>query len=183
MSLATNVLQPITRQLILKAALIAAFAVAIDEALKTLVRQTMATCTAHDAVGCDYLNAGGVAGILHVENAGSALGFVQGSWVWLAVAALGLLLIPLCGRSAKGGSFVVALGAGLMAGGALGNFCDRLVYGSVTDFIALGNAIVVNPADVTLLAGMVLTTRAIWQARSQPQPKPTIQVQQAARAN
>src|SRR3972149_2832611 len=110
MSLATNVLQPIARQLIVKTMLVAAFVVTIDEALKALVRQTMATCTAHDAVGCDYLNAGGAAGILHVENAGSALGFVQGSWAWLAVAALGLVLIPLCGRSARRGSLAVGPG-------------------------------------------------------------------------
>src|SRR5574341_1522721 len=160
-----------TGLLIAKAAFVAAVGLAIDEGLKTLIRLTMTTCTAHDAVGCDYLNAGGVAGILHVENAGSALGFVQGSWAWLAVAALGLLLIPLCGRSARGQNLAVALDAGLMAGGALGNFFDRLVYGSVTEFLALGEMIVINPADIALLTGMVLMTRLIWRARSTKRSK------------
>jgi len=181
MSLTTNSLHAMTGRLVAKVAFIAGLTLAFDESLKTLVRLTMANCATHDAVGCDYLNAGGVAGILRVENAGSAMGFVQGSFAWVALAALGLLLIPLCGRSTKGGNIAVALGAGLMAGGALGNFCDRLLYGSVTDFIALGETIVINPADVALLAGMALMTRAIWQARSLSYAKPV--VLEAARAD
>src|SRR5713101_6071471 len=102
-----------TRQLIAKTALVGVLALTMDETLKSLVRLTMSTCTAHDFGGCDYVDAGGVVGILHVENAGSALGFVQGSWAWVLLAALGLLLIPLCGRSANRG-FAVAVGAGLM---------------------------------------------------------------------
>jgi len=179
----TNALQPAARKLIAKAALVGTLAFAIDEALKALVRQTMSTCTAHDAAGCDFLDAGGIAGILHVENAGSALGFVQGSWVWLAAAAAGLVLIPLCGRSTRRENSTVALGAGLMAGGGLGNFFDRLVYGSVTDFIALGETIVINPADIALLAGMAVMTRAIWQARSPARAKPTIPTPQAVTAD
>jgi signal peptidase II len=54
----------------------------------------------------------------------------------------------------------VALGLGLIVGGALGNACDRLAYGFVADFyhFHLGSLswYVFNLADVAIVAGVVL---------------------------
>jgi signal peptidase II len=137
--------------------LLAAAAVVIfDQALKTLVRQTMSSCTAPGGAGCDYLDVGGVVGVLHVQNDGSAMGFVQGSGAWVALAVLGLLVVPLYGRMVKDAR-LSRFAIGLMAGGGLANLFDRLVFGSVTDFIAIGEMIVINPADMAVLLGVLLS--------------------------
>ena len=55
---------------------------------------------------------------------------------------------------------IVALGLGLIVGGALGNACDRLAYGFVADFyhFHLGSFswYVFNLADVAIVAGVTL---------------------------
>ena len=51
------------------------------------------------------------------------------------------------------------IGMGLLMGGAAGNVYDRLVRGSVTDFIVAKpfDKIIFNPADVFLLVGAIVT--------------------------
>lgn len=55
---------------------------------------------------------------------------------------------------------IVALGLGLIVGGALGNACDRLVYGFVADFyyfhLRSFSWYVFNLADVAIVAGVTL---------------------------
>jgi signal peptidase II len=49
------------------------------------------------------------------------------------------------------------LGFCLISGGGVGNICDRVVYGSVTDFLHINLLIfqtgIFNVADVTVMAG------------------------------
>ncbi len=62
---------------------------------------------------------------------------------------------------AKG--FILALGLGLLIGGALGNAIDRLLYGAVADFALLHAQIggqrydwyIFNLADVAIVAGVI----------------------------
>jgi len=56
---------------------------------------------------------------------------------------------------------LLVIGLGLIAGGALGNVADRLMYHQVTDFIDMGLSArwrwyVYNPADAFLLVGIGL---------------------------
>lgn len=43
---------------------------------------------------------------------------------------------------------------GLTIGGAISNVADRLIYGSVRDFITVGN-VALNIADVAILVGLI----------------------------
>lgn len=53
---------------------------------------------------------------------------------------------------------------GMIAGGALGNFYERIVFGKVTDFIAVWKFPVFNAADSFLFVGVVLTLYLAWMA-------------------
>ncbi len=57
-------------------------------------------------------------------------------------------------------SATLALGAGLVVGGALGNALDRLTRGAVTDFLntsccGIDNPFSFNVADIAIFAGAV----------------------------
>ena len=74
----------------------------------------------------------------------------------LALAAL--FVLALRSRAASGRS---VLGLGLIAGGGLGNWLDRLMHGgAVTDFVSLGlgplRTGIFNLADVCIVAGALL---------------------------
>jgi signal peptidase II len=53
---------------------------------------------------------------------------------------------------------VSPLPAGLILGGAVGNTIDRAVSGAVHDFLAIGQVVVINVADVAVVAGLVLVS-------------------------
>ena len=86
------------------------------------------------------------------------MGFEQGLPVWVIMAVLGLLMLPLYGSRLSSFGTPAALAIGLQAGGAAGNLLDRLILGGVTDFVVIANAMVINVADLELLAGMVLAS-------------------------
>ena len=80
-----------------RAGLVALLVLTMDEGLKD-----GRTCP-HRALPpvvsfCDRLEVIGPLRLLRTGNAGSALGFGQGWWVWLMLAVLGVLLIPLYAR-------------------------------------------------------------------------------------
>jgi signal peptidase II len=77
---------------------------------------------------------------------------------WLGVFVVGLFII---GRW-KRASSVERLGWALVLGGALGNALDRLIRGSVVDFIYVHYWPVFNVADIAITSGvalMILVTR------------------------
>ncbi len=86
----------------------------------------------------------------------------------LAVAVSAAVLVW-AGRRA--GDKLFALGAGLLAGGALGNALDRMVYGAVADFLNVSccgfrNPFAFNIADIAIFLGAVLVA---WRSGS-PHP-------------
>ena len=72
----------------------------------------------------------------------------------LTVIALSAIAIALAGLVAR--NAMVAVGAGLLVGGSLGNLIDRLVHGAVTDFIDLARWPAFNLADCGITIGAVL---------------------------
>ncbi|MFK7754866.1 MAG: signal peptidase II [Sedimentitalea sp.] len=69
----------------------------------------------------------------------------------------------------------MALAAGLLAGGALGNVADRLIYGYVLDFLnvsccGINNPFVFNLADVFIFAGAI--GLVIFDSRTKGKDKP-----------
>ena len=95
--------------------------------------------------------------ISRVANEGIAFGLFPGRQAIVAVltvVALSAIAIALAGLVAR--NAMVAIGAGLLVGGSLGNLIDRLVHGAVTDFIDLDRWPAFNLADCGITIGAVL---------------------------
>lgn len=92
-------------------------------------------------------------------------------WVLIALAlaislALALWVRRRAARAGAARAMPLALGAGVLIGGALGNAWDRLVYGAVADFLNMSCCGIANPyafnvADVAIFAGAALIA---WKA-------------------
>jgi signal peptidase II len=127
---------------------LAAVVVALDQASKALIR---AWLREGEAWPGDFE----LIRLVHVENSGAAFGILQGAGVFLVVttvigiaAILGYLVFaPTMGRW-----YSAALG--LVLGGALGNFADRLARGTVTDFIDPTHYPAFNLADSAIVVGV-----------------------------
>lgn len=162
MSVSTTItLTTIRRHRTATLALLTGLTFLIDEGTKTVARALLALCRP-EAVACQEVRVTSWFTFVRVENAGSALGFGQGMWAWVALAVVGLLLVPVYLRGADTRLIVVA--AALQLGGALGNLFDRLVFGGATDFLEIGR-VVLNVADVASLAGAGL---AVWLLATSP---------------
>lgn len=153
-----------TSKLALKAGLVAVLGLAADQGMKLYVRAALPLCPAPPLSACSRLDIAGPLGLVRVENAGSAFGFVQGLWLWLPLALLGLLLVPLYARKLPRAGWTAALAAGLQTGGALGNLADRLLFGAATDYIDAGWGPVFNVADIAIVAGMALAAPLLLRA-------------------
>lgn len=102
--------------------------------------------------------------LCHVRNTGAAFSFLgeAGGWQILAFAAAAVLVTLAClffiWRGARRTLFAASLT--LVAGGALGNLWDRLVYGYVIDFLdfhAFGwHWPAFNVADICICVGATL---------------------------
>ena len=68
----------------------------------------------------------------------------------------------------------IAAGA-LLLGGAVGNLVDRVVWGTVRDFLPLG-PVVANLADLAVLTGLLLTLTSTWNPEhpSDDRPNPSL---------
>jgi signal peptidase II len=90
-----------------------------------------------------------------VRNDRALLGVVGGGRLVLSIAMAGLLLgfgLHLL-RLVRDGRLAGWV-AGLLVGGAAGNLVDRVLLGSVRDFLVVGN-VVGNVADIAVLVGLV----------------------------
>lgn len=93
--------------------------------------------------------------LVHVRNPGVAFGFLSSGGPLVLVVtlcALAALITFLLVRPARRGLWVAT---GLLVGGALGNLIDRLVSGSVTDFIKLPLWPAFNVADMAITFGVL----------------------------
>jgi signal peptidase II len=170
-----------TGSLLIKAAGVAAATLAADQAIKVWIRHLLASCTGPTLADCPNLHLFGPLGLVRLENAGSDLGFYPGLAIWIVVAAVGLLLVPLYGRRLNRGGLGAIWALGLQTGGALGNLWDRLAYGSATDYLDVGIGLIFNLADIALLMGALLAILLLAHPRSRttqamgPQVTPSIQ--------
>jgi signal peptidase II len=162
-------------------------------------RQALAfTAILAACVGCDHaakslaassLDAGASLSLLRgtlrlelVHNPGAFLSFGAGlpapvrSVLFVLVVPLATAAVcVLVARSARLSRSLLA-GLGLLAGGGLGNWLDRLAHGGVvTDFVSVGigplRTGIFNVADVCIVAGaaLVFLSRA-WEPDTDPDP-------------
>lgn len=128
-------------------ALLAVFA---DQLTKALVRVRL-------AVGQSLPVLPNVFHLTHIENRGAAFGILSGQrllFLLLTVVIVGAMCwIYLHLRHKKS---LMSVCLGLVVGGAAGNFIDRVLRGSVTDFLDFQIWPVFNVADICVCVGLVL---------------------------
>ena len=135
------------------ASVVAGAFVLLDQVTKALVRASL-------ALGVPSIEIlPGIVRLLHVRNVGAAFSLGEGmgsAFVLLAVAVvLGciwyLWKTPLVSK-------VETVGLAMVAGGAVGNAIDRLLFGYVTDFLACEfiDFPVFNVADIGITVGVVV---------------------------
>ena len=133
---------------VLKAALLAAAVIVIDRITKHLVRTHIGLLQSHTVIP-------GVLWLVHYTNSGVAFDFLSGAGpVVIIVEGLALLalLVYFARHPTRRGLWIPT---GLLVGGALGNLLDRLLDGSVTDFIKFPDWPAFNVADIAITVGVI----------------------------
>ena len=117
----------------------------------------------------------GVIDFLFVRNIGAAFSMGEGHGIAFAVLALAVIIaIAVYLVRAPQLAHLEVVGMAMVAGGAIGNAIDRLAFGFVTDFIAVGRFPIFNIADsaVTVGVGLVLLDLIIKEKKeSKPEAK------------
>ena len=106
-------------------------------------------------------------------NSGASFGLGTGFGPWIALGAMVIVgALVWTGRSVQSRLMAVALG--MIAGGASGNVCDRLLrgdagflHGSVVDFIDFQWWPVFNIADIGVVCGAILLVIATFRGTEQ----------------
>jgi signal peptidase II len=98
--------------------------------------------------------------VWHTENEGAAFGLLQGGGIlFLAVGVGTMVIIAWVHATGRLRGTVAAVLLGLVLGGTLGNLTDRLVDGSVTDWISVGIGSLRwptwNVADAAVVCGIL----------------------------
>ena len=125
-------------------------------AVFVLDRITKSIVAAQIAYGSEVPVIGHLVGITNVRNSGAAFGFAPAgaSIFLLASIAVAIGLVVYIARNPRNPWNDAVLG--LIMGGTLGNGFDRIVYGTVTDFINFHVFPVFNVADSAISVGVVL---------------------------
>jgi signal peptidase II len=124
--------------------------------------------------------------IVHVENPGAAFGFLaDGNPALRALILIGVSFFVMClvvaalwMRSVTDESLVNFLALGAILGGAGGNLYDRIVHGTVTDFIEVFHGSwsfpAFNVADSAITVGAVFLVLSTLFRPNQPNRKETL---------
>jgi signal peptidase II len=105
-----------------------------DQITKAIVRQTLPL---HESIAVIP----GVLDFTHIRNTGAAFGFLNGvdfpfkTVVIAMIATAALVGVGLYAASLAHHQLVARIGLALIIGGAAGNLLDRIVAGSVVDFV------------------------------------------------
>ncbi|SER52440.1 signal peptidase II [Salisediminibacterium halotolerans] len=95
------------------------------------------------------------------RNAGAAFGILQGQmWLFFIATIIVVSIIVYLMISQVQGSKWFGTSLGLVLGGAIGNFIDRMLAGEVVDFIDVFifayNYPIFNVADMALVTGVIM---------------------------
>ncbi len=132
-----------------------------DQLSKAAVAANLAIGERRDVIGT-------VVQIWHAENSGAAFSLLQNLLpLFLLVTVVALGLVAYFARSFHGRSLWFFGVLGLVLGGTLGNFTDRIVRGGrVLDFVSVGIGDVrwptFNVADSSLIVGILGLVAILW---------------------
>jgi signal peptidase II len=133
--------------------LLAGVIIILDQLTKYLVREELP----FQAIWSPWPWLTPFARIVHWNNTGAAFGIFQGfgnvfTILAIVVSIAILYYFPQVPRQ----DWTLRLAMGLQLGGAVGNLIDRLLFGTVTDFISVGNFAVFNIADASISIGVAI---------------------------
>lgn len=113
----------------------------------------------------------GVIELRHVENTGAAFGMGAGAGVAFVVIAAVVLVASLMFVWRKRIPMQLAVSIGLVASGGVGNMVDRVIAGSVTDFLCTTfvSFPVFNVADIMVTCGVAVSLVGyyVWESRTE----------------
>jgi signal peptidase II len=146
---------------------IAATVIGLDQLTKLVIETTIGPDTSR----ASYWFLGDWLGFQYVRNTGVAFGIKLGSSsLTILISTLAFLVVGLLFWRLAAKNQVAAIGAGLLAGGALGNLIDRLRFEAVVDFVAVGPWPRFNIADSAITIGVLVLA---WNASGgHPEPEP-----------
>lgn len=130
--------------------LLAAGLVVVDQLVKAWV-------VAHIAVGETVAFLPGLA-LTHLQNDGAAFSILRGQqWFFYLITVVSLIVVYWLWRDA-GTSRFYKLSLALILAGTIGNFIDRVRFGSVTDMFetTFMNFAIFNVADACLTVGVIM---------------------------
>jgi signal peptidase II len=133
--------------------------VALDQYVKYIVKTKMALYQSITVIP-DFFR------ITYIENSGIALGmFGQHEnqakrWILLGMVLIAMVLVTVYWVKYGRKKFIYDITCGMIIGGALGNFIDRLITGRVVDFLEFGikqhTFPVFNIADSAVSVGVAI---------------------------
>ena len=133
--------------------------VAADQGTKALIRATLPLHSSRKIVP-------GLVDFTHVLNSGAAFGFLNGvdfpfkTVVIAVIATAALIGVGMYAASLAHHQLIARLGLALIIGGAAGNLIDRVVAGSVVDFVdvywGLHHFWAFNVADSAISIGVAI---------------------------
>ena len=151
-----------------RAALVCAGVVVPDQITKILVQQNMELWSSRPVIP-------GLLDVVHVINKGAAFGFLNRADVdwqrpfFLAVTLLALGFVGYLVHTASERNPLLVTGLGLVAGGAVGNFIDRVRLGVVVDFIDIyvgpHHWPAFNVADIAINLGALAILVSMYKTR------------------
>lgn len=149
---------------------IAGAVIALDQWTKSLVRANLAF--RETWVPWEWLAP--YARIVHWQNTGAAFGMFQGfNLVFTLLAIIVAIVILFYFPQVPRRDWPLRVAMGLQLGGATGNLVDRVVFGTVTDFISVGNFAVFNVADASISVGVAVLILGMWMKDRQERKENT----------
>jgi signal peptidase II len=142
------VAEPVRRRVALRAALVCAVVIALDQ----LTKHTLGT----------WIRPGQVRHVIpglklvYERNTGVAFSFLAGTGALVYVVTGFVLIALIAFLLMRPGRRLLWLPTGLFVGGAIGNLIDRVARGSVIDFIKLPHWPAFNIADTCITFGVII---------------------------
>ena len=97
------------------------------------------------------------------SNTGAAFGlFQQGGLIFGILAVIVSIVILIYYPQIPKNETLMRIAMAMQMGGALGNMTDRIFFGPVTDFVAVGSFPVFNIADSSITVGVAVLILALW---------------------
>lgn len=130
--------------------------VVVAVAVFVLDRITKALVQAQIPLGTEVPVVGHIVGLTNIRNSGAAFGVAPAAAAFFLIASVVVAvgLVVYVARN-PGNPWTDAV-LGLILGGTVGNGYDRVVYGTVTDFVNFHFWPVFNVADSAISTGVVL---------------------------